>query len=74
MLNMKEMKTSIDAKWVGPCKPGQQPGDVTLETGQTINIKQMMQAARSNKQRRTTLAPVAQTGGWQLDQRRKAPK
>ncbi|MEO8740867.1 MAG: DUF3617 family protein [Casimicrobiaceae bacterium] len=43
MPNMpRESKTSVDAKWVGPCKAGQQPGDVTLETGQTINIKQMM--------------------------------
>ncbi len=42
MMNMTESKTSVDAKWVGPCKPGQQPGDVTLENGQTINVKQMM--------------------------------
>ena len=42
MMNMTESKTSVDAKWVGPCKPGQQPGDLTLENGQTINIKQMM--------------------------------
>ena len=40
--NTAAMKTSVDAKWVSACKPGQQPGDVTLETGQTINIKQMM--------------------------------
>jgi hypothetical protein len=42
MAGTKEMKTSIDARWVSACKPGQQPGDVTLETGQTVNIKQMM--------------------------------
>jgi hypothetical protein len=42
MDSMKDMKMSVDGKWVGACKPGQQPGDVTLETGQTINIKQMM--------------------------------
>ena len=42
MASMKEMKTSVDARWVGACRPGQQPGDVTLETGQTVNIKQMM--------------------------------
>jgi hypothetical protein len=42
MMNMKESRTSIDAKWVGPCRAGQQPGDVTLENGQTVNIKQMM--------------------------------
>jgi len=38
----RESKTSIDAKWVGPCKLGQQPGDVTLESGQTVNVQQMM--------------------------------
>jgi len=42
LMNMTETKTSVDAKWVGACKPGQQPGDVTLESGQTVNIKQMM--------------------------------
>jgi len=42
LMNMGESKLSVDAKWVGACKPGQQPGDVTLETGQTVNIKQMM--------------------------------
>ena len=40
--SMADMKMSIDAKWVGPCKAGQLPGDMTLETGQTVNIKQMM--------------------------------
>ena len=44
MSNMPpELKTSVDGKWVGPCKPGQQPGDITLANGQTINVKQMMQ-------------------------------
>jgi hypothetical protein len=42
MGTMKDMKTTVDAKWVGACRPGQQPGDITLETGQTVNIKQMM--------------------------------
>ncbi len=42
MATMKQMTTSVDARWVGACKPGQQPGDVTLENGQTVNIKQMM--------------------------------
>ena len=42
MATMKEMNTSVDARWVGACRPGQQPGDVTLENGQTVNIKQMM--------------------------------
>ncbi len=42
MATMKEMKTSVDARWVSACRPGQQAGDVTLENGQTVNIKQMM--------------------------------
>jgi hypothetical protein len=41
-MNMAESKSSIDAKWAGPCKPSQQPGDITTETGQTLNMKQMM--------------------------------
>jgi hypothetical protein len=42
MPNMSEAKSSIDGKWVGECKAGQQPGDITLESGQTINIKSMI--------------------------------
>jgi len=38
----RESKMAIDAKWTGPCKPGQQPGDMTLENGQKINIKSQM--------------------------------
>jgi hypothetical protein len=33
---MKESSTIIDGKHVGACKPGQQPGDMTLPSGQTI--------------------------------------
>ena len=42
MMNMSESKSSIDAKWVGECPAGQQPGDITLESGQKINIKSMI--------------------------------
>jgi Protein of unknown function (DUF3617) len=42
MNGMKESNTVIDGKHVGACKPGQQPGDMTLPGGQTINIRQMM--------------------------------
>ena len=42
MNGMKESNTLIDGKHVGACKPGQQPGDMTLPGGQTINIRQMM--------------------------------
>jgi hypothetical protein len=42
MMNTAETSSSIDGKWVGDCKPAQQPGDITLESGQTINIKNMI--------------------------------
>jgi hypothetical protein len=41
-MNMSESKSTIDGKWAGPCKPGQRPGDIVTETGQTINMKEMM--------------------------------
>jgi Protein of unknown function (DUF3617) len=41
-MNMTEAKSTIDGKWSGPCKPGQLPGDIVTETGQTINMKAMM--------------------------------
>ena len=42
LMNMTEAKSSIDGKWAGECPPGQQPGDIKLESGQTINIKSMI--------------------------------
>lgn len=41
-MNMTQAGTSIDARWIGACKPGQQPGDITLESGQTLNMKSMI--------------------------------
>jgi hypothetical protein len=41
-MNMSDAKSTIDGKWTGPCKPGQQPGDIVTETGETINMKAMM--------------------------------
>jgi len=38
MMGMKEARTVVEAKWLGPCKPGQKPGDVTLANGMTMNI------------------------------------
>ena len=42
MNGLKESTTVIEGKHVGACKPGQQPGDMTLPNGQTMNIRQMM--------------------------------
>ena len=38
----RDSVTIIDAKHVGPCKDGQQPGDMTLPNGQQMNIRQWM--------------------------------
>lgn len=40
--NVKASTSVIDAKLTGPCKAGQQPGDVQLDNGQTINMKTFM--------------------------------
>ena len=38
----RDSVTVIDGKHVGPCKEGQQPGDMTLPNGQQMNIRQWM--------------------------------
>jgi hypothetical protein len=38
----RDSVTIVDGKHVGPCKEGQQPGDMTLPNGQTMNIRQWM--------------------------------
>ena len=42
MHGMSESKMSIDAKWLGACKPGQKPGDVIMPTMNGININELM--------------------------------
>jgi len=38
----RESLTIIEGRHVGDCKPGQQPGDMTLPNGQNMNIRQWM--------------------------------
>ena len=38
----RDSVTIIEGKHVGDCKPGQQPGDMTLPNGQNMNIRQWM--------------------------------
>jgi hypothetical protein len=33
--------TTIQAKWVGACKAGQQPGDIIMANGQTMNVRDL---------------------------------
>lgn len=42
MHGMSESKMSIDAKWLGPCKPGQKPGDMMMPNMNGVNINEMM--------------------------------
>jgi hypothetical protein len=44
MEGMREMTQKIEARWLGPCKPGQKPGDVALEGMGQMNMQEMMKA------------------------------
>jgi hypothetical protein len=34
-----DISSSIEAKWLGPCKPDQKPGDIVMPGGFKMNIK-----------------------------------
>ena len=38
MAGMKSSKSTMEAKWIGACKPDQKPGDVILPGGQKMNL------------------------------------
>jgi len=40
---MREMRQKIEARWLGPCKPGQKPGDVFVEGVGGMPVNPMMQ-------------------------------
>ncbi len=42
MHGMKESNQTIEAKWLGPCKAGQKPGDVMMPGMGTMNPAEMM--------------------------------
>lgn len=39
---MKEMKMVQEARWLGPCKSGQKPGDVMMQNMGKLNMQEMM--------------------------------
>ena len=47
--DMKESKTVIEGKYLGPCRDGLLPGDMVTDTGQKINVNQMQQRAPKAK-------------------------
>lgn len=40
--SMKEMKMTQEARWLGPCKPGQKPGDIIMPGVGKMNMQDMM--------------------------------
>jgi len=42
MAGMSEARMRQEAKWLGPCKPGQKPGDVIMPGMGDFNINEMM--------------------------------
>jgi len=42
MHGLSESKMSMEAKWLGPCKAGQKPGDVIMPNMKGMNINEMM--------------------------------
>jgi hypothetical protein len=41
--------TTIQARWIGACKPGQRPGDITMANGQTMNIRDLRKIMDGSK-------------------------
>ena len=43
---MATADTVIEGRYVGACRPGQKPGDLTTAAGQTMNIRQIQQGLK----------------------------
>jgi uncharacterized protein DUF3617 len=43
--DMRESSAMIEAKWLGACKPGQKPGDISMPGMPDINMNEMMKGA-----------------------------
>lgn len=39
----------VEAKWLGPCKAGQKPGDMVMPNGQTMNFMDMQSMQKKKK-------------------------
>jgi hypothetical protein len=42
MMGSAQSDTVIEGRYLGACRPGQRPGDMTMPNGQTMNIRNMM--------------------------------
>jgi hypothetical protein len=45
-MGRERTKTVITARNVGPCKPGQRPGDLVMPNGQTMNMRDVMNGTK----------------------------
>lgn len=50
---MKSSTQTLEGKWLGACKPGQKPGDVTIPGMGSMNLNEMMKKIPGGNQPRT---------------------
>lgn len=51
LMGMAKSKTNISARWLGPCEPGQKPGDIIMPNGMKLNLQDMRQMGEVMKRR-----------------------
>lgn len=39
LMGMSEGRSTMSARWLGPCRAGQRPGDITMPDGTVINLQ-----------------------------------
>ena len=47
LMGMQDVQQTLDAKWLGPCKPGQRPGDITMQGMGTMNMNDMQEMMKN---------------------------
>ena len=65
----RDTTTTIEAKWLGACKPDQKPGDIMMPGGMKMNIKDMEKLkGLMPKQRRSCVLPRPASGSGRVDE------
>ena len=54
----RDTTTTIEAKWLGACKPDQKPGDIMMPGGIKMNIKDMEKLKGLMPKRRRSSVPL----------------
>ncbi len=50
MMGMSEARTTMEARWIGPCKAGQKPGDMIMPGLGNINTHDMMRGSAQTQE------------------------